>query len=420
MSDVYKPREPNSKYGQDHKWRAKVKSNQSAKRYQRKVVLEKYSESDSLPIQVPEDILPLFLVVSSPPVVSSENFCHDLGDYVNSRKFIHREKKQEKIEQSELIEHKKIEEEVKVAHFKEIHEEIEEIKENNSIQDEIVESIWGNNVETEKIYVENRVDRIERIEVNEKSGLTPDRNLNEKSGLTPEKNLKNENKKKKPKKKKESKEVLETKEIKEVNEPNKIKEIDQKIPNTISSDSNPESNKEKILNLSKEKTPDAPIKKLETVSYDKSLVLLFSTNSNPFAIAMIATGIEKNDGKIHFPANSKPTQQVWFYKDPENKVQGPFSCLDMFNWIIAKCFPDDLQISFGKTEFAPMNNYFSGSRKLTSEKSITKPEENIEVIKKNSQKTKKPSESSKVKWGSIDQPIISLKDIQSDQLNRKK
>lgn len=93
--------------------------------------------------------------------------------------------------------------------------------------------------------------------------------------------------------------------------------------------------------------------------YDKKLLQDFVSQGNPFAKAMIQTGINAEDDKLYFPLGLKPYERIWFYKDPNDQVQGPFSCIEMFNWTLRGCFPSDLPISFANTEFVPMNEYLS-------------------------------------------------------------
>ena len=120
---------------------------------------------------------------------------------------------------------------------------------------------------------------------------------------------------KKRKAKKNKKEA----ETKEKNEPKDPKESEV-LQNPLISDTNPE--KPIIEPVSEKKLIPA---------YEKSLLQQFVNKGNPFAKAMIQTGIESDDGKIYFPLNSKTYEKVWFYKDPESKVQGPFSCIEMLN-----------------------------------------------------------------------------------------
>lgn len=113
--------------------------------------------------------------------------------------------------------------------------------------------------------------------------------------------------------------------------------------------------------------------------YDKKLLINFVSQGNPFAKAMIQTGINAEDDKLYFPLGLKPYERVWLYKDPEGHIQGPFSCIEMFNWTLRGCFPLDLQISFANTEFVPMNEYLIN--RLEDSRQITIKSNYLEEIK---------------------------------------
>lgn len=91
-------------------------------------------------------------------------------------------------------------------------------------------------------------------------------------------------------------------------------------------------------------------------SLDKSELNRLSTN--PFAKILLITGKPLEDSpKLYFSADLKVYERLWFYKDLHGSTQGPFSCLEMFNWVAKGCFPDSLQIAFCNSEFLPMNNF---------------------------------------------------------------
>jgi hypothetical protein len=95
-------------------------------------------------------------------------------------------------------------------------------------------------------------------------------------------------------------------------------------------------------------------------AYERSVLESYLVKGNPFAKALLATGLTGEDNeKMYFPFGEKPYEQIWFYKDPQGAVQGPFSCIEMFNWTMRDCFPADLLISFWDTEFVPMNRYMA-------------------------------------------------------------
>ena len=139
---------------------------------------------------------------------------------------------------------------------------------------------------------------------------------------------------------------------------------------------------------------------------------MFANKNNPFAKAMMQHGLESVDNKISFPVTSKAYEKVWFYKDLEQNMQGPYNCIEMFNWTARKCFPDDLEISFCNTEFVPMNNYFSNLRKTASEKIVQRPKEDFQT---KIYEAADANRNIKNQWGAVSKPIGSLKDIQKEQ-----
>lgn len=97
-------------------------------------------------------------------------------------------------------------------------------------------------------------------------------------------------------------------------------------------------------------------------SYNKELIETFVKLDNPFAKVLILTG--KIDGdSVLFESSGKAFERLWFYKDRNGNVQGPFSCLEMFEWAVKGCFPSNLEIAFCNNEFAAMNGYQSKWKK---------------------------------------------------------
>lgn len=95
-------------------------------------------------------------------------------------------------------------------------------------------------------------------------------------------------------------------------------------------------------------------------TYDKILLDYHLAVGNPFARTLISFGILDENNRYFCPLESKPYEKIWFYKDEENKVQGPFSTIMMFNWTINGFFPPDLEIGIGNTDFfVPMDLFNS-------------------------------------------------------------
>mmetsp|Transcript_8505 Transcript_8505/g.8430 ORF Transcript_8505/g.8430 Transcript_8505/m.8430 type:complete len:201 (-) Transcript_8505:38-640(-) len=84
------------------------------------------------------------------------------------------------------------------------------------------------------------------------------------------------------------------------------------------------------------------------------------TAGNPFAKIVEEFAKIGEDKNVYCVPMSKPFEKIWYYKDLENRTQGPFSSVEMFNWAARGCFPQDLKISQGDNNpFMPMNRYSS-------------------------------------------------------------
>ena len=82
----------------------------------------------------------------------------------------------------------------------------------------------------------------------------------------------------------------------------------------------------------------------EVIIYPLSLIQSSANEGNPFACIIMAHSITNEDNVITNPY-SIPFEQVWYYKDPQNNIQGPFTTIDMFNWSAAGYFSSNLQIA---------------------------------------------------------------------------
>jgi hypothetical protein len=82
----------------------------------------------------------------------------------------------------------------------------------------------------------------------------------------------------------------------------------------------------------------------EVIAYPLTLIKKFAVEGNPFAGIIISNSTE-DEGNLITNPNSIPFEKVWFYKDPQNNTQGPFSTIDMFNWSAAGYFGNNLQIA---------------------------------------------------------------------------
>ena len=97
-------------------------------------------------------------------------------------------------------------------------------------------------------------------------------------------------------------------------------------------------------------------------SFNKELIESFVKLDNPFAKVLMLAG--KTEGNsVSFEATGKVFEKLWFYRDRNGNVQGPFSCLEMFEWAVKGSFPSSLEIAFCNNEFAGMNGYQSKWKK---------------------------------------------------------
>eukprot|EP00358_Blepharisma_japonicum_P004884 CAMPEP_0202942932 /NCGR_PEP_ID=MMETSP1395-20130829/3156_1 /ASSEMBLY_ACC=CAM_ASM_000871 /TAXON_ID=5961 /ORGANISM="Blepharisma japonicum, Strain Stock R1072" /LENGTH=244 /DNA_ID=CAMNT_0049639703 /DNA_START=253 /DNA_END=988 /DNA_ORIENTATION=- len=79
---------------------------------------------------------------------------------------------------------------------------------------------------------------------------------------------------------------------------------------------------------------------------------------NPFAKVVEEFASIGDDKNVYCVPMSRPFEKNWYYKDLENRTQGPFSSVEMFNWAARGCFPPDLKISQDiNGVFTQMNRY---------------------------------------------------------------
>ena len=111
--------------------------------------------------------------------------------------------------------------------------------------------------------------------------------------------------------------------------------------------------------------------KLHLLQFNKAKGIVFSD-------ILLEYGKIVND-LVYMIPYTKPFEKLWFYKDPEQRVQGPFSTIEMFNWSARGCFPLNLEISFGLNGyFVPMNEFNAP----TSTPEAPQKSKSIPVIKK--------------------------------------
>ena len=78
---------------------------------------------------------------------------------------------------------------------------------------------------------------------------------------------------------------------------------------------------------------------------------------NVFAGILLEYGSKRND-LVYMIPYSKSYEKVWFYKSPDQRVHGPFSTIEMFNWATRGFFPQNLSIALGVDgAFKPMDEF---------------------------------------------------------------
>jgi hypothetical protein len=72
-------------------------------------------------------------------------------------------------------------------------------------------------------------------------------------------------------------------------------------------------------------------------------------SANPFANESLLGFMKQSNGR----GDSR-----WYYKDPNGRVQGPFTQHQMAEWYDFGYFQDDLEIAFGENSmFLPLQKY---------------------------------------------------------------
>lgn len=211
----------------------------------------------------------------------------------------------------------------------------------------------------------------------------------------------------------EPKASIETKEAKGPKKQKKPKKPKEPIASKVNKSEDLKEPEETVKQELKTQEIKPEIQKIIVPAYDKNSLLTLINQGNPFAKAMLYSGTKgENDEKIYFPPGSKIYERMWFYKDPSMVIQGPFNCLEMFNWTNRGLFPEDLEISFCNTEFLPMNAYLKTPKKSQIGASLPKTEA------QNPSEAKNPG--AKNPWFSPNKNMNSLQDIQKEQQISKK
>lgn len=295
-------------------WRNKPCGNSATHKHSREFILKNYQNLIEPQFHSHEEIDNIILTLPSPPLLTAFfPFAHNLGEEVNSRKHVQREKRAEQIP--------------------EWYEE-EEPKENS----ENSEALLGSGeTEKEKVAGDKEIRPFANVKNTEK-------------GIN-----------------------VEEKDIEE-----KFTKIDLEVEERL----------KKLVNEEEDDVPDwdepskeefrfEPIKVIRPAgpAFDVNLLKYHSAIGNAFVGNLIDSGVPIGKDMVTYTPGSKPFEKIWYYKDLENNVHGPFSTLEMFAWTIRECFPPDLLISNTKNNFIPMNSFTTNTQ---TEKSEPPPKNNKE------------------------------------------
>lgn len=286
-------------------WRNKTAGNQAHLKYSREQILKNYKNLKQPPIQLSDEIQSYFLSHPSPPILTAIfPFSHSLGEEVNSRKHLAREKR------------------------------IEQMPE------------WYEEEEPKEITIKPQIVQ----EINEKTCVKEEPVADFKVVLTAT-GVKN----------------LEDKDIEDNFSKIDLK-VEEKLKNAVAEDEYSAPDWDDPVEEEFEFEPIKPVKPPAPAPvFDINLLRYHYAIGNPFIRIMLDFGIPVGKSNMTFTPGSKPFEKIWYYKDLEKNIQGPFSTLEMFAWTIRDCFPIDLEISVGTTSyFVPMNlfNEISESEKL--------------------------------------------------------
>lgn len=107
-------------------------------------------------------------------------------------------------------------------------------------------------------------------------------------------------------------------------------------------------------------TPDKNALKQQEQLHKYNIEFLQSKikENDPFAGMIMDSNSPDKKGYIAPCVGSEALKKLWWYKDPQNRVQGPFSSVEMFNWKASNYFPDDLPIAFKSADkFVPLRQF---------------------------------------------------------------
>lgn len=290
-------------------WRSRPTGNSATHKYSRECILKNYQNLIEPSFKSKEDIQDTFLEIPSPPLLTAFfPFAHSLGDEVNSRKHVPRDKKVEQI--PEWYD----EEEPKEKPNK------SPILIENTEKTQAVEEPQG---DVKLVFnckeVKNMDDVIDSDNKDFEERFT-------KIDLQVEEKLKSTN----------------------------------NDDDYIAPDWDEPTKEEFTFEPIKIARPQAPV-------FDINLLRYHFAVGNPFAQTLIDFGVSYGRNMLTYMPGTKPFEKIWYYKDLEGQVHGPFSTLEMFNWTIRECFPPDLEIAVGSSSYFVPMNIFNSMPQLSEE-----------------------------------------------------
>ena len=337
-------------------WRSKAQTNQSLHRYKREFILKHYQNLPPPPIACRDQIIEIVFDEPNPPLLNAFfPFTQPFGEEPNSRKYPQREKKPEQMPEWYQDDESKIESKPAKSENPERTEIEEGLMRNNEDNDLRLERKRMNRKidETAEIEIEDRFSKID-LQVEQKLKMEkedeneeapewdePEDNDFEFAGQGKEAFGSNGNKASAIASPAQPIQIQISPSIaKSDSVPKPTMSPPVKVPQPFQASSNPHPSHSQI--------PRAPV-------YDINLIKYHFAIANPFAQILINFIIPLEGPAVSFTPGTKPFEKIWYYKDLEEKVHGPFSTLEMFNWTVRNCFPPDLQIALAPImTFVPM------------------------------------------------------------------
>ena len=80
--------------------------------------------------------------------------------------------------------------------------------------------------------------------------------------------------------------------------------------------------------------------------FSMQLLMRQAANGDPFAKLILENGTPDSQGFTHLQPYSAPMEKVWYYKDPQQQIQGPFTTIEMYSWNIMGYFSPKLQVAW--------------------------------------------------------------------------